>query len=108
MAGRAQSDTFLCAHPAPSGRDRDTEAALTLPSPFRRVLLPTRSFNFISHCFYLTARGLHLGLLKTCARYSGLLRDLNVVHGVRRLCWSSLVPWCCAAVVCLRDCVCAV
>jgi hypothetical protein len=49
------------------------------------VLLPTRNFNFITNCYFMTLRALHIGLLRVIMRYGPLVRDLSNSRGVRRI-----------------------
>jgi hypothetical protein len=35
------------------------------------------SYNFVTECFFLTLRCLHVGYLRTCTRYVSLLRSVH-------------------------------
>jgi ubiquitin conjugation factor E4 B len=50
-------------------------------------------FNFITECFFLTMRSLHLGLIKVFDRYNSLLRVLHENHSLRRELISRRSEW---------------
>eukprot|EP00698_Gefionella_okellyi_P019961 TRINITY_DN6206_c0_g1_i1.p1 TRINITY_DN6206_c0_g1~~TRINITY_DN6206_c0_g1_i1.p1 ORF type:complete len:1181 (-),score=261.12 TRINITY_DN6206_c0_g1_i1:1145-4687(-) len=62
----------------------DESVEMKLPVLFPPVLTPTRTFNFVTDCFFFTIRALHLGLLKTCQRYGDLVRDIPPRDGEQR------------------------